>query len=317
MNKFTFIVTKNNSYYVNWQTDILYSSFLEHYKDNKDFKFLALVAKDNGVVLNKKIFGKPVDPIYPHIYLEYTKSIKGDSYIVYNRILNLKQYLKTIVPSKDKFIILLDPDMVIIKPFDLHDKHSFTDNFVVAQVYGYLTGPKILPFFEKNFAKAENISDFYTPIGCPLIISEYLLSQIVDRWLELTIDLRTTNIEGSPFYNNWVCEMYGLSFALAEYQIKANGWQISAMPPHAIQRDEGYYFYHYCYDIDIKKCQNVFSKRSYLPWRLIDTKDISENDNQITINFLNLMNMYIKRKKKIEAIEKEAAQILTPEIITC
>lgn len=297
----TFIVTKNNSNYVNWQTDILYSSFLEYHSEIEEFKFLALVAKDHGPIIAK----------YPYKSCKFTSLIKNDDYIVYNRILNLQEYLNKITPSRDKYIVLLDPDMVFTKPFDFFEHHTIDSNVAIGQGYNYMNGSKEIIFFQEHFSNSQNIIDYYKPIGCPLIISEYLLSKIVDRWLQLTIELRTRNIKNSPFYKNWICEMYGLAFALAESQIEVQNMQICGMVPYVNKWNKGnLYFYHYCYDVFLPTSKKIlFSKKRYKPWDKLKITSHPDN-NPYTVDFIQKMNFYITRLEKSE-------KILTLDIIPC
>jgi hypothetical protein len=306
VSNFTFIVTKNNSDYVNWQTDILYESFLRYHKNDKNFKFLALVSKDHEY---------KYEPKYEYIYFDHIYEIHGDNYIVYNRIATLLNYLKGITPNKNNFIILLDPDFIFAKKF------NFTISEEIAgQNYSYLSNDEVIDFFIQNYNQDENIKKFYKSIGCPIIVNEEFLSKIVNRWLELTIQFRNCNIKKSPFFRNWVCEMYGLAFAAAEQKTDIKSINMAGCLPFS-SNSRKYHFYHYCYDIPSKNDPNklIFSKRKF-NHRLLKQIEYDKNDvNNSCLDFIEKMNHYIE----ILNIEKEHREfllknkIIQPKIISC
>jgi hypothetical protein len=303
------IVTKNNSFYVNWQTEILYKSFLHYHKNDENFEFLAFVAKDQE--------SGPIG--YPYINLKYHNTINRDPYIVYNRMLSLKEYYETVTPSPDNVVVLLDPDMILSKPFDLFNNHEFDINTVIAQPYHYLNETDTIVFFQKHFSQHPDVKSFYAPIGCPLVINEVLLASIIDRWLDLTVRLRTTKIENSPFYKNWVCEMYALSFTLAEREINIKPTHLAGMIPYVgSDFQDIFYFYHYCYDIYISGRTPVFSKRSYTPWKQIKMDHtLSMMTNNFTKDFINKMNSYIKILGNSEQTKDMKKEVLITSIIPC
>ena len=298
---YTVIVTKNNSDYINWQTDILYESFLKFHKNDINFKFLALVSKD---------YEYKIEPKYQYLYFKHTEAINNDNYIVYNRILNLSEYLKSVKPSKHKFIILLDPDFIFIKKFDIKINKN-----VLGQNYSYLDNKKAVQYFIENFNQGGiQTKDFYQPVGCPIVISEYLLSKIVDRWLELTIQFRSDLRENSPFYRNWVCEMYALAFVLAENKIKIENFDITGCVPYVTNCSQ-YYFYHYCYHIPSKKNSKkiIFDKKSYNFRELKFLPTNTEELNECSLEFFEQMNNYIKILKNEKEIR--SLGIIKPQIL--
>jgi hypothetical protein len=283
MHKYTVIVTKNNSDYVNWQTDILYESFLEYHKDDSNFQFLALVSKDKEY---KTI------PRYPFIYCKHYDLLNNDDYIVYNRILNLQTYLNNIEPSENRYIILLDPDFIFLKKFDLDIKKT------TGQFCSYLINHEVIDFYNKNYKEITN--EFYYPISCPYIINEVILFKIIDEWLELTIQFRSKNKEKSPLYKNWICEMYAFAFALLDQKIEVDVKNFCESPPFGNYiPDNELYFYHYCYEIKNNKDDIIFDKKNYKfgnVFEIENLKDQLENDqyklllnlNKYTKNILNL-----------------------------
>lgn len=311
MDECTFIVTKNNSIYVNWQTELLYTSFLEYHQFTKEYKFLALVTKDFEEFNFK----------YPHLFFNHTKSINNDNYIVYNRIISLKEYLNLIDPSENRYIVLLDPDMIFNKFFDLLELYPLDNNSVMGTPYYYLEKRQNalgIHIFQTRFSEHPDIEKFYQPIGCPLIINELLLSKIVDRWLKITIDLRTTYINKSPFFKNWLCEMYGLIFALAEQEINVCPLEFGEIPPYPTTSTKNLqYFYHYCQDVyDSLAEQNlIFSKRRYRPWKYLNPQNLIIK-NPFARDFINKMNYFIYLQKK-QLKDKKVCNFIKVPIHSC
>ncbi|MEY4342823.1 MAG: hypothetical protein RL736_619 [Pseudomonadota bacterium] len=301
MHKYTVIVTKNNSDYINWQTNVLYESFLEYHKNDKNFKFIALVSKDQKYLES---------PNYPYIYFNHINVLNNDNYIVYNRILSLREYLRSIELSENRYIILLDPDFIFLKKFDL-DISTTT-----AQFCSYLINHEVLNFFQKTYES--DVKDFYCPVACPYIINEVLLSKIIDRWLELAVDFRTNNIKDSPLYQNWICEMYAFSFALAENKIQVDIKNFCESPPGGDYiSNENLIFYHYCYDIRHNKTnQLVFGKRSYKFGHYIDLNGLEYNIGKDSYNFISNFNYFTKKLGAKEQVEEKFNKaFLTPQII--
>jgi hypothetical protein len=298
MHKYTVIVTKNNSDYVNWQTDILYKSFLEYHGEDPNFKFLALVSKDQEY---KNI------PKYPFIYYKHYHNINNDDYIVYNRIISLKTYLENTDLSEDRYIILLDPDFMFLRKFDLEIKQT------TAQFCSYLINHEVINYFNKNYNQIDK--EFYYPIACPYIINEVLLSKIIDRWLELTIHFRSNNQDNSPLYKNWICEMYAFSFALLENKIKVDVKNLSESPPFGNYISENaLYFYHYCYEIKNTQNDIIFHKKNYKYGDIIDIENIKHGIGNDSEKLLTQLNKYVKILLDEEPKDVEFSPILFPVI---
>lgn len=300
MHKYTVIVTKNNSDYVNWQTDILYESFLEYHQDDPNFKFLALVSQDRDY---------PKIPKYPFKYYKHYHNLNNDDYIVYNRILNLQSYINSIEPNEDRYIILLDPDFIFLRKFDLDIKQT------TGQFCSYLINHEVINYFDKNYNKS--LKEFYYPIACPYIINEVLFAKIVKRWLQLTISFRSHNKNCSPLYRNWICEMYAFAFTLLENKIKTDVKNLSESPPFGnyIPKND-LYFYHYCYEIKDNENNIIFHKKNYKFGDLIALDNIKDKVGEDSYNLLIQINKYVKNLSVNMNNNIALNNILKPEIQT-
>lgn len=274
--KFTVLVTQDNTDYMNWQMNILYKSFLDVYEDNQDFI---------SVVTNPT---KNIDFKYPYFLCQntYENFIENDHYIVYNRSYSIREYLKSLKDEEDILFLLIEPDFIFLKKY-------FTEN-LSAQFYNYMlftTGSeaeKVIDFYLKLYPSSIDVKKYYKPIGWPIFIKKNILNQIIDRWIELTIIFRS-NPE-SPLYKSWICDMYGFNIALAEKNYCIDVFDKMDMPPFENYNREPS-FYHYCYKIEDNITKNtLFDKKSYIPWEIIDIKNVNEH-----INFINKFNYYVQK----------------------
>jgi hypothetical protein len=128
-----------------------------------------------------------------------------DSYPPYNKPASFCDYF-TSVPCRDELLLLVDPDMVFVKPWNRDGDDP------VAEATSYMDpvarGKNII----KRHCKRN--SDKVQPIGFPLIIPEQELRSIVDRWYVLTEEMRDDRLTRKEA--GWVCEMWSFSVAAAE-----------------------------------------------------------------------------------------------------
>jgi hypothetical protein len=283
--KVTVIVNKNNSDYVNWQTDLMYDSFLKCHGDDHNFEFMAVVIDDN----------KPVVCNYPNYICSIQSKatiVPGDDYIIFDRAYSIKNFLEGTKEESERLFLFVEADFLFARPFEVPNKK------VVAQKYWYMDESydfcrKCLKYYaEKINPSFIDFRQYYRPIGWPILIWEGTLRSIVNRWIELNIKFRSEDPESNPLYKNWICDMFGFNIALAENKIIPEVMEIMSMPPFGSNKNA--VFYHYCYDIKNPKTgQVLFDKRSYKPWSQIQ---IPEGISEDSIGLINLINQYASTK---------------------
>ena len=284
MNELLFIVARDESLYTSWQVEILYESFLETYKGKEKINFLDIIMNE-GEIKSKK------NPTFicPK---KYKKIITRDNdyYSPLNRIHLTEAFLKS-TEDKERTIVLIDQDFLIKAPL------MARTTVAGGQYYWYMDPnrdelPKKVFEFYKKYINKEGVENYYLPIGAPLVFQETILRKIINRWFKLTYFFRYFNKQDNPLYKNWICEMYGIAFALAEYKI--HGSIINEMSFCLGDNQINPSFYHFCYSINDSITNNViFDKRKYKPWELIQLKNkhvIGEEARQFIHYFNSLVN---------------------------
>lgn len=281
--KTTILVNKNNSDYVNWQTDLLYHSFLNYHKNDKNLDFMAVVIDDH----------KPINCNYPFYKcdIQSQANINGDHYVIYDRAFSIKNFLQKTKSNsnEERLFLFLEADFVFLKPFQIDNKNNNT----LGQKYSYMSLKsdefcrKVISYYKNKINPSFEIEKYYKPTGWPFLIKESILSSVVDRWIELTIKFRTEDPENNPLYKNWICDMYGFNIALAEKMTPVELIDIMEMPPYGEEKDSTI-FYHYCYKIeDSLSGEIIFDKRSYKPWNQINFSDNIKGDCRKLIEIIN------------------------------
>lgn len=279
MEKITVLFNKNNSNYVNWQSELLYYSFLTHHKDDNEIEFISVVMDE----------GKPVTCDYNYYLCNITSKaniVEGDHYIIYDRAFSIKDFLENTKSEKERLFLFVEADFIFLKPFNIRNNGN-----VLGQTYGYMDIRSELCRSVINYYKSRinpsfsNIEEYYRPVGWPFLIKESVLYSIMDRWIELNIKFRSEDQQNNPLYKNWICDMFGFNIALAEKRITAEVLDIMEVPPYGGSKDP--IFSHYCFGIEESKKTTVFDKRTYTPWNKIEIPDSIGEDSKRLINFIN------------------------------
>lgn len=282
MNEIFFIVGKNNSEYMDWQTEVLYQSFLNIYKNKKNIKFLALVMQDK----NFKI------PRYP-FYLASPKIKKiilaGEDYAPFNKIILIRDFLKATENTNRKFIIL-DQDFLIREYF-------LPKRFSCGQHYWYLDleqdarAQAVFSFYQKHINENVQASD-YAPIGAPVFLEENILRSIIDRWFQLTYFFRNFKDKKNLLYKDWICEMYGLVYALLESKLNIKAINTTNFLQHGGAENPS--LFHFCYEIVNNSSGSIiFDKKNYKPWEKIHAEESNLDKN--TKDFIDYFNLLISK----------------------
>jgi hypothetical protein len=282
MNEIVFLVAKDNSAYVDWQTNILYESFLNVYKNEKRIKFIA-------AVMNEKNFKRPRYPFFLCSKKIKKILVEGDYYSPFNRITLIWDFLKN-SQNKNRKIIILDQDFLLINKFLINSP-------VAGQNYGYLdinldhTAKKTF-YFYKKYINENIIENYLRPIGSPIFLDENILRNIIDRWFQLTYFFRYHKHKDNPLYKEWICEMYGLVYALGELGIKSELFDATSF---VIFGSKNPSFYHFCYGLYDELNNIIFDKKKYTPWDEISPKEKPSDLNILKfINYFNELSSNIK-----------------------
>lgn len=285
MEKITVLFNKNNSDYINWQSELLYYSFLIHHKNDKNIEFMSIVMSED----------KPVVCDYPYYLCNINSNagiVEGDDYIIYDRAFSIKNFLENTKSETERTFLLVEADFLFLKPFNI------ISNNTLGQKYGYMDVSsqlcrKVIDYYKNKINSSLDIEEYYRPVGWPFLIKERLLSSIVDRWIELNIKFRSTDPKNNPLYKNWICDMFGFNISLAEKKIVPDVIDIMEMPPY--DGDKSAIFCHYCFGIEHCK-EVIFDKRSYNPWNKINYPHNIGIDSKKLIEFIN---QYVDKKGEI------------------
>jgi len=292
MNKFTVLVTETTNKYIDWQMEMMYDSFLKFYKNEPSVDFLSVIITDQEK-LNKN---------YPYFLCKnksYRNFKKDDDYVIYDRAFSIKEYLETKEVELDRLYLFVEADFIFIDKFDSNTQS------IMGQKYNYMNADhneftkKVVKFYMEDVNPSfTDFLSYYKPVGWPFLVKENILRKIINRWIELTVLFRTTDVKNNPLYMNWICDMYGFNIALAENKIIPEIIDVLDMPPFDIS-ERNALFYHYCYGIkDEKTKKMIFDKRSYKPWEFIEIPAIEDgNLTKGSIDLFNRINNYAFKKK--------------------
>eukprot|EP00192_Tetraselmis_astigmatica_P004261 CAMPEP_0117679248 /NCGR_PEP_ID=MMETSP0804-20121206/17717_1 /TAXON_ID=1074897 /ORGANISM="Tetraselmis astigmatica, Strain CCMP880" /LENGTH=467 /DNA_ID=CAMNT_0005488665 /DNA_START=196 /DNA_END=1599 /DNA_ORIENTATION=+ len=171
-----------------------------------------------------------------HVTPSYTEYKTRDSYGPYNMAGTILHWVTHVTP-KEKYVLILDSDMVILRPLLPGDLGVLPGRAVAAQ-YGYLKGvsndlalrhiPEITPRNDSLGGPRGRRSD---QAGGVQAMAFTDLQRVAPLWLEYTKRVRedpkawedTGDVYVRPGGKPWISEMYGYSFGCA----KADVWHVT------------------------------------------------------------------------------------------
>lgn len=159
----------------------------------------------------------------------------GDSYSAYNKPSGVIYWTDNFTPEEE-WVLILDPDMLLRKPFLPEDFNLTAPGRAAAAGYHFMHGvynelatrhvPEVVP---RNDTLAGPVGRRGDMVGCFVLIHRDDLKALARDWLKYTEDVREDEeayrLAGDDFVKKkgdkpWVSEMYGYTFAAA----KANVW---------------------------------------------------------------------------------------------
>lgn len=222
-----------------------------HRKVGQEGPLTALASVKGGVVL--KDYG--IEVIRTRWMSRHP--LTKDFYPGYNKTSSLCDYFN-MVPYRGEMLLLLDPDMVFVKPWDRNGNASVAEE--ISYMHPVRCGRNIIKRHCKR--NAEKVQ----PIGWPLIISEEELRVIADRWYVLTEEMR-----GNKFTlkeANWVTDMWAFSIVAAECDISFSVERRCSFSNDNL--DTNHSLIHYTYPTSSKSGFH-WDKRQYRPWSPMPT----------------------------------------------
>jgi len=206
----------------------------------------------------------------------------GDNYAAYNKPEAVIDWLEHVTP-KEEYVLVLDSDMILRKPFLVEEMHP-SPGWAVGARYTYMIGvaneladrhiPEV-PKRNDTFAgpmhrRADQVGGFF-------FIHRDDLKRMSKLWLKYTEDVRNDTeayrLSGDvyaihPGDKPWISEMYGYAFGAAKSNVWHH-WDSTSMiypqyEPHGIPKllhygllfevDKYKFDKHWHYDFDVTKC---------------------------------------------------------------
>ncbi|CAL5224706.1 g7434 [Coccomyxa viridis] len=157
----------------------------------------------------------------------------GDIYSGINKPVAVFSWYRATKPTED-YIIIVDADMIMLKPFD-PPKMGVKPGWAVSAFFGYLKGvnnelalkhvPEVLP---RNDSLAGPVGRRGDQVGGFTIFRNEDLGSVLPMWIKYTEDVREDpdawNTSGDsyttePGLKPWIAEMYGYSFGCSSVDV--------------------------------------------------------------------------------------------------
>lgn len=237
------IVSFEPGAYQDWQVELLAYT---HRKVGQEGSLTALASvKDNAVL---KDYG--IEVIRTRWMSKHPMT--KDVYPPYNKPASFCDYFNA-VPYRGEMLLLVDPDMVFVKPWDRNG------DVPVAESTSYMDPATCGKNVIKRHCKRN--ADKVQPIGFPLIISEEELRVLADRWYILTEEMRTDRFTRKEV--NWINEMWAFVVAAAECGVEFSVERRCSFSNENLNPD--HCLIHYTYSTT-SRTGFSWDKRKYKPW---------------------------------------------------
>ncbi|GLJ10046.1 hypothetical protein SUGI_0120820 [Cryptomeria japonica] len=230
-------VTATDSAYNKWQCRVMY---YWHKKQSKR------PGSDMGGFTRVLHSGRPdnlMDEI-PTYVVDPLAQGKDHGYVVLNRPWAFVQWLSQ-ADIKEKYILMAEPDHIIVKPIPNLAKGSLPAAFP----FFYITPAKYENVIRKFFPEDKGPITKIDPIGnSPVIIKKESLEKIAPTWLNVSLAMKMDSEADQAF--GWVLEMYGYAVASALHGVQhALRTDFMIQPPWDLEVAEKFII-HYTYGCD-------------------------------------------------------------------
>jgi len=247
--------------YHGWQSDLLLKSFWRtcSYDDSCVVRAVAVypdASKVSGAMRRTLEMGQ-VNVFYHQSYANYLKG--ADCYSPYNKIIALKEWVELQEPDEERWITLIDPDFIILRPIS-----TSTSAEVTAEVWDGL---------DPRSEFGRSLGDYLglgrrweeTPsVGVPVTLKEGALRKILPDWLRLTELMRHGFNNGElkiDAYAAWCAEMWGFMASLCVHEIDV---QVTKRCNFVYEGSvDNVSMVHYCHSIVDKEGRSLWDKRWY------------------------------------------------------
>lgn len=185
--------------------------------------------------------------------------VSRDDYAPYNKPSAVLSWLRTSPPTDDT-VLLLDPDCVFVASFTVEANRGEP----IGQPLGYMRPDATV--IARHCRRPRAVQG----IGIPIVIHRDDLTALAATWLEKTESIRDDRRSCARV--GWVAEMWGYAFAAAELGLRHRRRVLARFPT---EDRTDLPLIHYCYaSTDAEGCWS-WDKRSYRPWRRVDTPPTS------------------------------------------
>lgn len=237
------VVSLDGSVYQRWQAQLLWYTHRQH---SQSGPLTFLISSDQAVSL-----GIPTDLFQASVQSPHP--VTRDHYPPYNKPAAYREYLAK-GNYRDETWLLLDPDMIFTRFWMPQVKLGNP----IGESIWYMN-PRTHPGNQVIRRHCRRYPDRVQAVGFPVAIRSEDLRQFVDRWWNLTVELRQDRLTRQVV--DWVCEMWAFTLAAAEVGIVFQEEQHAQYSNDDFpDRELVHYTYHTQGD------HYLFDKRRYRPW---------------------------------------------------
>jgi len=296
------VYSTSNSDYQSWQCKLLEYSFKKVNQQGKLIRLCSYNTHCPDREFDTSDIAEIIKlPDYRTRWTEYTDNLDKD-YGIVNKTESLKYWLLNYPGLKDTdTVLLVDPDMVFIKPIDL----SINQGTIIGQRWIDVGAADGTPF--RTYASPiKNRITEDTIFMYPYVITVGDLRKIINKYVDLTYQMRLDN-----YPDLWEAEMYALIIAaLSEKDIEVRTVDnLGFCLTWSNQKDfidkqfvDSVYVLHYPWSILDKNEKTIFNKQDYTP--LTKQKHWHRVNPNLAISFLERKFLSILDSYNLEKIIK-------------
>jgi hypothetical protein len=238
---FDIVFSVDESYYLQWQSELLKYSYDQV---GQLGNLVRLVASKDKI---PEISG--ISDFYTTDYKIHPYT--GEYYPPYNKPASIKEWCNS--SSGNSKVMIIDPDCVFVHQWNPQKNKNIAEKM-------FFMGPETPISQEVIKRHCRRNQDLVQPVGVPIFIDKQILTEIAPRWLDLTEEMRSDRktLKAIP----WIIEMYAYAIASAEtgttYTLENN----QQFPTEDINDRP---IVHYSYATENKRKTWKWDKRCYDP----------------------------------------------------